>query len=118
MNTSKISRGDIFQINDFTSLFYTRSKEEMDALRVRDRLAGDMMDSGGEPRIYSSQGSLLVDAGTTVMITALKGAKWSGWGRKPTGLIKAVVTTGRHLGREVALRKRDLESANRLSRLV
>jgi len=115
MNTIKISRGDIFQLNEFASLFYTRSKEELDNMYAEDRLAGNMYGDDGEPRIYSSQGSLLANVGTTVVVTALKGAEWSGWGRKPTGLIKVVVTSGRYLGREVVLRKRDLESANRLS---
>jgi len=118
MNTIKISRGDIFQLNEFASLFYTRSQEELDSIHAEDRLAGNMIGDDGEPRIYSSQGSLLAPVGTTVMITALRGAEWSGWGRKPAGLIKAVVTSGRYLGREVGLRKRDLESAVRISRLV
>ena len=114
MNTTKISRGDIFQVNDVTQLFYTRSKEELDALRTRDRLDGDTMDSGGEPRIYSSQGCHLAEVGTTVMVTSLQSTDWAGWGTKPKGLVTAVVTNGSFLGRAVFVRRQTLELGARV----
>jgi len=115
MNTSKISRGDIFQINDESLLYYARSEGELNALRARDRLTGDTRDSGGEPRIYSSQGCHFAEAGTTVMVTSLQTTdNWTGWGKKPKGLVTAVVTNGSFLGRAVFVRRSTLESGVRV----
>ena len=114
MNTSKISRGDIFQINDESHLYYARSEEELNALRARDRLTGDTMDSGGEPKIYSSQGCHLAEVGTTVMVTSLQTTDWAGWGKKPKGLVTAVVTNGSFLGRAVFVRRQTLELGARV----
>ena len=114
MNTSKISRGNIFQINDKSHLYYARSEEELNALRARDRLIGNTMDSGGEPRIYSSQGCHLAEVGTTVMVTSLQSTDWAGWGKKPKGLVTAVVTSGSFLGRAVFVSRSTLESGARV----
>ena len=114
MNTTKICRGNIFQINDESHLYYARSAEELYALLTRDRLTGNTRDSSGEPRIYSSQGCHLAEVGTTVMVTSLQSAKWAGWGKKPKGLVTAVVTSGSFLGREVFVRRQTLESGARV----
>lgn len=116
MNTTKLSRGTIVKLHTAT-LFYTRSEEELSRMCEDDRRSGDVLDSAGEPRIYNSQGRIIVhkDDDITVMITSLVGADWSGWYRKPKGLVKAVVTTGSLIGRQVAVHRRDLDRGDRVS---
>jgi hypothetical protein len=80
-----------------STVWYTRGVEEVDALYE----ALGPLDDAGESRIVSPQGILTLEEGTLVLVTAARGAEWLGWGRRPKGLVGGVLTSGRHVGREV-----------------
>lgn len=82
-----------------------------------DRRSGDVLDSAGEPRNYNSQGRIIVhkDDDITVMVTSLNGVDWCGWDSKPKGLVRAVVTTGKFVGRAVAVSRANLDCGTRVA---
>ena len=116
MKTTKLSRGTIVKLHT-AMLFYTHSEEEVSRMREDDRRSGNVLDSAGEPRIYNRQGCIVVvkDDDITVMVTSLSGYDWYGWGRKPKGLVRAVVTTGQFVGREVAVSRANLDCGTRVA---
>lgn len=113
METTKLCRGNIVNLA-LATFYYTRSDAEMDQLYESDRINGRCIDEVGETRIYSRQGALLVE-NATVIVTSLQGCVWSGFGRKPKGLVKVIVTGGRYLGREMTITRKDLVLGIRIS---
>ncbi|NBW06396.1 MAG: hypothetical protein EBR82_00030 [Caulobacteraceae bacterium] len=102
---NKVKKGDVYLMSTGSSVFYIRSQQELDALYEDDRRRGDTLDSAGEPRIHNRQGRIHFTEPTTVMVVGLTGAQWGSWYNKPVGLVRAVVTSGPSLGREVTVTK-------------
>jgi hypothetical protein len=107
---SKIKPGDCFFLNALAYVWHTRSDDEVARLYENDRINGNTIGDDGESRVYSRQGGLRLPSPTGVIITRLNGVEWHGWGKKPTGLVVATVTTGPHIGRTVAVYRQDLKT--------
>jgi hypothetical protein len=107
---SKIKSGDCFFLDALAYVWHTRSDDEVARLYEDDRINGNTIGDDGESRVYSRQGGLRLPSPTGVIITRLNGVEWHGWGKKPTGLVVATVTTGPHIGRTVAVYRQDLKT--------
>ena len=109
---SKIKSGDCFFLDALAYVWHTRSDDEVARLYEDDRINGAATGDDGESRVYSRQGAARLPSPTGVIITRLNGVEWHGWhgwGKKPTGLVVATVTTGRHIGRTVAVYRDELK---------
>jgi hypothetical protein len=104
----KIKSGDCFFLAALAYVWHTRSDDEVARLYESDRINGNTIGDDGESRVYSRQGGLRLPSPTGVIITRLNGVEWHGWGKKPTGLVVATVTTGPYIGRTVAVYRQDL----------
>ena len=105
---AKVKKGDVYLMPRGSSVFYVLSQQELEALYEDDRHRGDTLDSAGEPRIHNRQGRICFAEPTTVMVIGLTGAQWGSWHNRPVGLVRAVVTSGPFLGKEVTVTKKVL----------
>ena len=105
-----IRPGDAFFLAENATIYYTRSHDDVARMYENDRINGDTIGDDGESRIHSRQASAGIRSPTMVMITRLNGVEWYGWGKKPTGLVVATVTTGPYIGRTVAVHRQDLKT--------
>ena len=103
-----IKRGAALLLAPNSIIYYTRTHEDVERMHEDDRRNGNTMGEDGESRVYSRQGSARLLAPTWVVISRLNGVEWHGWGKKPTGLVVATVTTGPYIGRSVAVHRQDL----------
>ena len=103
----KIKPGDCFFLPARAYIWHTRSDDEVARLYENDRINGNAIGDDGESRLR--QGALRLPSPTGVIITRLNGVEWHGWGKKPTGLVVATVTTGPYIGRTVAVYRCELK---------
>ena len=108
---SKIARGDSYFLAPNATVYYTRGDDEVRSMYEDDRRNGNTMLSRSDIFEFRRgvQGSVRLPAPTAVVITRLNRAEWHGWGKKPTGLVTATVTTGPYIGRSVAVYRDDLK---------
>ena len=107
---SKIARGDSYFLAPNATVYYTRGADEIRRMYEDDRRNGNTMQDDGESRIHSRQGSSTVKEPTMVYIQRLNAVEWRGWGKKPAGLVIAVITSGPHIGQTVAVERRWLKT--------
>lgn len=112
---NKVRRGEIVVFPAGSRVHYVLTPQELEALYEDDRRRGDTMDCAGESRIHHRQSSIRFDVATSVLVTGLTGVEWHSWYKKPSGLIKGVVTSGRNVGVEVSF---DKGYASKLPRLT
>lgn len=72
--------------------WYIRTQEELDRLVARDRESGNVLDSAGEPRLYSKIGAAKFNDTTLVAITRKRNVPWPHWTRKPKHLMEGLAT--------------------------
>ena len=106
-----VKRNSVHVLQPKAEVYYIRNDEEMAALYAADAAAGNGMTDAGESRVHARQGSIRFADPTTLVVVGLTKAPWAAWGNKPAGLVRAVVTSGPYMGREVTVTKKTLLKA-------
>jgi len=104
----KIKKGTVYVFPKGGEVYYVRTPDELKDLYAADQATGNTLNSAGESLIHNRQGSIRFVEPTTVMIVGLTRAEWHSWYNKPVGLVRAVVTSGPNIGRQVSVTKKVL----------
>lgn len=72
--------------------WYHISQEKLEAIQRLDAETGNTCDSAGEPRIYTTLRSGIVDEDTLVTITRRRNIPWNCYRTKPSHLVEGLAT--------------------------
>lgn len=75
-----------------TRFYYIKSEGELRAEQEADVATGRVLDSAGEPRLYSNIASSRFTEDTPATITRRRGLEWPHWNKKPAHLVEGLAT--------------------------
>jgi len=75
-----------------TRFYYIKTEDELRAEREADVATGQVLDSAGEPRLYSKIASSRFTEDTLATVTRRRGLEWPHWNKKPAHLVEGLAT--------------------------